>query len=167
MLSSPKIFTCKETYEKRNKEEKSPTRSAHELFETRMESPDAKKGRPWNLQKNLPSHIKVSVIEQRAKIEERREMVKLLSNHPTNEKKFVFLVVNILDGSYSPIGYSKLFDTKVELFEFCLSIGREKVKIGKDVFDAAMEIENEAARIEAAQATKNNYIKFGYWKQGD
>lgn len=121
----------------------------------------------WSVQHRIPRDIRGSVMESRAKVEERREMIKLLNNHPSPEKKFIFLVVNILDGSYSPIGFSKLFDTHIEVINFAKSIGREKVKIGKNVYDVNVEIERESARIVAAESTKNNYIKFGYWKQGD
>lgn len=149
-------------------EPRSITPSASERFETRMEAPDRKPGRHWSLQKNLPKHIKCGILESRAKIEERREMIKLLNNHPnTNEKKFVFLVVNILDGSYSPIGQTKLFDDKIELFKFCLEIGREKVKIGKMVYDAALELQKEEIRLEQTKVSKDMYFHFGYWKQGD
>lgn len=148
-------------------EPRSLIKSAHAHFETKM-TVLATPTKHWSQKKGLDRHTRDSVIQSRAEIEHRREMVKLLSNHPnTNEKKFVFLVVNILDGSFSPVGFSKLFDTKLEVFEFAQSIGREKVKIGKTVYEVANELAEEAARIEAARITKENYIKFGYWKQGD
>lgn len=107
----------------------------------------------WANMKRLPRSIKESVKLSRA-----AEQTKIANLAQISQKENYgvkkFLVIKTISGFYCPIGFAKSFKIKdkINLFKFAQENGRQKVKIGRKVYEVEEELNKVNNNIQAAPA---------------